>query len=98
MASSEIELLQTILKEIKDIKAEVKYIKANFLDFKQSTQQNFTELRTDIKFTHSVLGQLQGDIEEIQADTQYLAMRRLIDKKRLHGDSLLQRSTPKDDR
>lgn len=82
---TEMDLLQTILKEIQEIKAD-------FAILKQTTQQSLVELKTDIKFTHGVLGELQGDIEEIQADTEYLAMRKLIDKKR--SDRILQRFSP----
>lgn len=77
MASSDVELLQEIVKELKGLRSDLN-------EFKVETRQGFAELRNDLKFTHSVLGELQGDIEELQADTEYLAMRRLIDKRKSH--------------
>jgi hypothetical protein len=68
--ATEAELLQQILNELKDIKAE-----------QQTTNQRLLALETNTKFTHAVLGEIQGDIEELQADTQYLAMRKIIDKR-----------------
>lgn len=78
---TEMELLQEVLKEIKGIKEE-----------QQKTNERLTALETDIKFTISVIGELQGNIEEIEADTQYLAMRKLIDKQRVSNNILLRRN------
>lgn len=61
MASSDVELLQEIVKELKGLRSDLN-------EFKVETRQGFAELRNDLKFTHSVLGELQGDIEELQAD------------------------------
>lgn len=77
---TEMELLQQILTELKDVKADL-------ASFKQETQQNF-------KTMQGVLGELQGDIEEIQGDTQYLSMRKIVERRRIHDDKLLKRFTP----
>ena len=84
---TETELLQEILKELKGIRTDLTH-------FKQDTQQQFTEVKANIKTLHGVLGELQGDIEEIQEDTQYLSMRKLLEKKRAQESKLLHRFTP----
>ena len=71
MANESLEqFLQGILNELKGVKAELKDIKASqqqSLTEQQTTNQRLLALETDTKFTHSVLGELQGDIEELSS-------------------------------
>jgi chromosome segregation ATPase len=92
--TTESDLLQDILTEIKGTNKRLTNLERRMDSLETKIDQHFTELKTDIKVTHSVLGELQGDIEELQADTEYLTMRKLIDKKRKHENKLLRKFTP----
>ena len=99
--SSEMELLKEIITELKSMRTDIQGIQKEQVETNarlSNLEAASVELRTNDKSIMNILGQLQGDIEEIQADTQYLAMRKLIDKKRDHDGKILQRFTPADNR
>lgn len=71
--------LDSLASRLDHVESKIDSLHSDLAEFRTESNNNYRSL-------YKIAGELQGDIEEIQCDSQYIAMKRMLESNKLRAD------------